>query len=505
MNLKLTITLTVMLMILSFIGCEDQPETPGTAGSTVAEITGRVTDSQTNVPLANVSVGFISTDPAGITGSAVTAADGSFTIDLDLSGTDVTSVSGTLTIKKNGYKDQTPSVTTTVGKSTRVSPDPLSLQRDTTTTIGGGTTGGAAHSLAFVNLSSQQISVVGVGGTESAIITFEARDSLGFPINIDHKDTVTFELIGTPVTGPVANRAYVSPVSAITNASGRVATTVNSGTIAGVLQFIAKMRRSDGVLIQSTPVIITVNAGLPEQTHFSIGAERFNFAALHWLGRSDVITVLVGDRYSNPVKVNTAVYFNTTGGVVDASAFTNPDGFGTVSLFSGNPDPSDPTLSPPSLFGNGTGYAHVRSFTIGEGGVPVQDSIFVLFSGGATISAATYTVHIDSSAVDPCVSIPINISDENGNPLSQGTTVTVTTTFSPPDGTNWSVNATGLPTDPFDDFITRGPGKTDFTLRICDGTPGRTPAPMPFTVQISVSGLNGRTSIYINGDVGRQQ
>ncbi len=505
MKSKLTIILAVILVLLSLSGCVDKPTGPTGAGSTIAELTGRVTDSNSNLPLANVTVDFLSLDPTGITASTVTKVDGKFTIDIDLAGTGVTSVFGTLTFKKNGYQDQSTSATGNVGKITTLLPNPFTLDRDTITIVNPGSTGGKAHSLAFIGATTREISVAGVGGTESAIVTYEARDSLGFPITIDNQDTVTFTLIGTPVTGPLAGRAYVSPPSAITNAAGRVATTVNSGTVSGVLQFVASLRRDDGVVIQSTPVIITVNAGLPDQVHYSLGIERFNFAALHWLGISSAVTVLVGEKYFNPVKSCTAVYFNTTGGVVDASGFTSADGFATVSLFSGNPDPSDPTLAPPSLFGTGAGYAHVRSYTIGEGGIQVADSIIVLFSGYANINAQTYVVHIDSSAVDPCVDVPINISDENGNPLSSGTVVTVEAIFSPPEGTNWSVNATGLPTDPFDDFITRGPGHTDFLLHICDATPGRTPAPMPFSIKVAVNGQNGRTAIFINGDVGRRQ
>src|SRR5262249_44147045 len=163
-----------------------------------------------------------------------------------------------------------------------------------------------------------EISVFGVGGVESSILTWEVRDSLGFPIDIDHRDTVTFAIVGVPVMGG----AYVSPSSAITNVSGRVATTINSGTVSGVLQFVATLRRdNDGTIVQSTPVLITVNAGLPAQPFFTLGPAFYNFPGYDWIGRNDPITVLVGDKYSNPVKKFTAVYFNTTGGVIDASGF----------------------------------------------------------------------------------------------------------------------------------------------------------------------------------------
>jgi len=39
------------------------------------------------------------------------------------------------------------------------------------------------------------------GGTESTILTWEVRDSLGFPIDFDHRDTVEFSISGVPVGG----------------------------------------------------------------------------------------------------------------------------------------------------------------------------------------------------------------------------------------------------------------------------------------------------------------
>ncbi|HLF13832.1 MAG TPA: hypothetical protein VI932_02945, partial [Bacteroidota bacterium] len=355
---------------------------------------------------------------------------------------------------------------------------------------------GDARSIALVSLSPNQISVAAVGGTESAIIIWEVRDSLGFPVDIDHSDTVFFSLVGTPVLGG----AYVSPSWAMTNVAGRVATTINSGTVSGALQFIATLRReSDSSILRSTPVVITVNAGLPDQAHFTIGPRQFNFAAYNWLGRTNDLTVQVGDKYSNPVRINTAVYFNTTGGVIAASGFTDLTSHATVVLYSGNPLPRDATLTPPSLFGDGTGYGWVRAHSLGENSADVIDSVLLLFSGVSNITLSTSIVHVDTGG---CVDVSVTIADQNGNPLAPGTQIRTEVEFTPPEGTNWSVLASGLPDDPLADFLTRGNGSTDFTLRICDGTPGGTPSRMPFNVKISVTGPNGNTFATVSGDVG---
>lgn len=493
MKRQCTVLLLAALVTFLVAGCEDQPVTQGQVESTVAKITGKIIDRDNSLPLAGVAVSFTSTV---IQGTGTTMADGTFSIDLDLADVDASAVTGILSFRKDGYKDQERNFTATAGQTNRISLDAVSMERDTITTIGGGTLGGRAHTFAFISASAREISVYGVGGVESSIITFEVRDSLGFPITIDRRDTVTFQILGTPVQGG----AYVSPLSAITNAAGRVATTVNSGTVSGVLQFIARLRRdSDGRIIQSTPVIITVNAGLPSQVHFTVAPAQFNFAGYNWLGRENAISVQVGDKYSNPVKLGTAVYFNTTGGIVEASIFTDLTGHGTNILYSGNPLPRDPRLSPPSLFGDGTGYAWVRAYTLGESGGQVTDSVLVLFSGVPTMTLSAYSFTIPRGR---STTIAVNISDQNDNPLAPGTRIKTETIFAPPEGTNWAATASGLPDDPFDDYLTRGPGRTDFTLRIADGTPGGTPDYMPVVVKISVTGPNGSIFTSISGSVG---
>jgi hypothetical protein len=463
------------------------------AGSTIGQVTGNVSDFVTNLPVNNATV--VLSTPIYVDSQA-TGGDGAYSFAVNLQG--LAGVSGTVRITKNGYKTTTFNFTVNAGQ---IVDRDVSLERDTTTGVPPDPTGtGDARSIAFINLSANQVSVAGVGGTESAIITWEVRDSLGFPIDIDHSDTVFFQLAGTPVSGG----AYVSPSQAITNVAGRVATTINSGTVSGVMQFIASLRRnSDGAVITSTPVVITVNAGLPDQAHYTIGPRQFNFAAYNWLGRTNDITVQVGDKYSNPVKTGTAVYFNTTGGVIAASGFTDNTSHALVELYSGNPLPRDVTSAlvtgNPALFGDGTGYAWIRAHSLGEFSANVIDSVLILFSGVSNITLSASTVHV---APGGCVDVSVKIADQNGNPLAPGTQIKTEVVFTPPEGTNWSVLGSGLPEDPLADYLTRGQGSTDFTLRLCDGTPGGTPSRMPFNVKISVTGPNGNTFATVSGDVG---
>ena len=464
--------------------------------STLTQVFGRVFDAQSKLPITNSTVTLVSNL---LTDSVLTSFSGDYSFSIDLQG--LPSLQGLLKVVKNGYKSQSATFSSEAGKT--FSQD-FYIIRDTTTAIRDtSATSLFAHSIAFVSLSAREISVYGVGGTEASIVVWEARDSLGFPIDIDHRDTIEFELVGVPVSGG----AYVSPARAITNASGRVATTINSGTVSGVVQFIAKLHRDiDGHIIRSTPVIITINAGLPDQAHFSIGADQLNFAGYDWLARTDGILVQVGDKYSNPVKVSTAVYFNTTAGVVTASGFTDITSHAKVTLYSGNPLPKLSLADlaqygfTPAEVGDGTGYLWVKAQSLGENSVTVTDSILLLMSASSDIFATVPpNFHLDSGT---CVQIPVRISDRYGNPLAPGTQVSTEVQFSPPIGYNWAVTATGLPDDPLADYLTRGPNRTDFTLTICDATPGGTPQAMPFVVTIRVTGSNGNVYTNINGVVG---
>ncbi|HUN66964.1 MAG TPA: hypothetical protein VMW43_12805 [Bacteroidota bacterium] len=453
------------------------------AQSTIAQVTGRVFDHQSSIPLINASVQLTTSLRVD---SVNSASDGSFSFSIDLAG--LSSLPGSLKVSKSGYQSAYTQFTLSPGQPYAVS---IYLDRDTTTGVRDSAATGSAHSIAFIGETSNEITVYGVGGSESTILTWEVRDSLGFPVDFDHRDTVNFQIVGTPVNGG----AYVSPASAITNASGRVSTTVNSGTVAGVIQFIASLRRnSDGVIIQSTPVIITIDAGLPDQAHFTIGADQFNFPGYDWVNHTDGILVQVGDMYSNPVKQNTAVYFSTTGGVIDASGFTDVHSHASVTLYSGNPRPND------AVFGKG--FAWVKAQTIGQNSVTVVDSELILFSGISIIdSLSTFSFNVPRGGSSGPISFVVE--DENHNPLSPGTHITVTLQYTPPSGSDINMVTNGDVDVTLGDYLFRGPGTTHFTFFIVDQTVGGVGSKIPATVTITVTSANGNPPpVQIAGTIG---
>jgi hypothetical protein len=464
MQKQLFVLISVVIVAVLFLNsCKEDTEPTGpSARITRATIAGTVRDSRNGSPLsgANVNLALLS---KGIDVTKTTGTSGGFTFTVDLG--DTLSASATLTITKSGYKDKVSDVSLIPGKSTTL-PD-FTVERDTTTGIGGGGggTGGTtyANTIAFISAVPTQLSVRGVGGNETSIITFEARDSFGIAIDFDHKDTISLKLFGSPVSGG----AYVSPSRVLTNASGRIATTVNSGTQSGPLQIVATMkRRGFADTITSQPARLIVSGGLPDQRYFSIAARPVNIAGLFLNGETSSIEVLVGDRFGNPVPAGTAVYFHTNIGVITTNTgFTDENGYAQVTLFSGNPrggaDAKD------SVFGR----------TIGENGAVVQGNLQMLFSGPPDTIKVIGTP-ADTISAGECNSIFIKVSDINGNPIVGGSTITPT--LQTESEVTVSPSSYRVP-----DSQTSGPGGTDFLFTICDVL--EDPAP-----------VGGAVTIYIN-------
>jgi|GEM_PF-1763812 len=463
-------------------------------GSSVGQVLGRVLDASSSQPVINATLLLTS---ALVTDSALSASDGSYLFSIDLKG--LASLPAGLKVTKNGYLSQSFNVNFNAGSPTYQN---ITLVRDTTTGVTRDSGTGEAHSIALVNVTNNQVAVYGVGGIESSIITWEVRDSLGFPIDIDHQDSVYFKLMGTPVSGG----AYVSPSAALTNASGRVATIINSGTVSGALQIFAWLyRKSDHVLVESTPVLLTVNAGLPDQVHFDVAPFIHNFPAYDYLDKTDAITVQVGDKYTNPVKTNTAVYFNTTGGIIDASGFTDLSGHATVNLYSGNPLPFDAATGLLFNSPNGNGWAKIVAATLGQNGIAVTETTIVLFTthpAFPTASVNSFDVPVGGSSGI----INYHITDRFGHPLAAGTHITVALQYTPPPNTTYNFTVNGNTDILLDDVMEAGPGATDFWFEVVDQTIGATESRIPASVTITIDSPNngggGKPTLSIPGTVG---
>ncbi|MEX1062697.1 MAG: carboxypeptidase regulatory-like domain-containing protein [Balneolaceae bacterium] len=272
---------------------------------------------------------------------------------------------------------------------------------------GGGESGGAA-ALIVSGISEQAINIQETGGIVHSAVTFVVQDSSGRNITSGQSETVHFEI----VSGPGGGEA-LTPESAETDGQGQVVMNLTSGYTAGVVKVQAVVEREDeGLTIQSKPITIAIHGGYPDQDHFSIAIETYNFEGFSVNGNRTSVSVIVGDKFSNPVKPGTPVYFSTTGGVIQGSGMTDQDGQITVDLISGNPRPAD-------------GYAEITAVTYDEDDNEVSDAIPVLFSGPPSADKITVTPEDFHLPQGTGKTYALTVTDINDNPLPSGTTVTV--------------------------------------------------------------------------------
>ncbi len=267
---------------------------------------------------------------------------------------------------------------------------------------------------ASIILASQthfQIGVRESGDNETTTLTFEVRDSSGRPLDISNSVTVRFTLGASPGGGE-----FLYPTTRKTNSAGQAAVGLTSGTKAGIVQVIAEVTK-DNKVIRSKPVNVAIHGGLPDFNHFSVAPDLLNIPGLFIYGFENNITAYVGDKYSNPVKPNTVVYFNTTGGIIQGSALSggnNPQV--SVKLITAAPYPVHPILGP--------GFATVTAAAADENNQIISKNTIVLFSGyPSNLSVSPTTFNIPNGGKQDFTYI---VADENNNPISSGNTITVT-------------------------------------------------------------------------------
>lgn len=329
---------------------------------------------------------------------------------------------------------------------------------------------------ASIILASQthfQIGVRESGDNESTTLTFEVRDSSGRPLDISNSVTVRFILGASPGGGE-----FLYPNSRKTNSAGQASVGLTSGTKAGVVQIIAEINK-DGKIIRSKPVNVAIHGGLPDFNHFSVAPDLLNIPGLAVFGFENIISAYVGDKYSNPVKPNTVVYFNTTGGIIQGSAVSSGDNpVVSVKLIAANPYPVHPVLGP--------GFATVTASTANENLQVITRSTNVLFSGyPINFSVSPTTFNIPNGGYQNFTYI---VADENNNPISSGNKITVTV--------EGNVKTRGdLSVDMPD---TQSRAWTVFSFMVEDSDPTKNELAQVY-IKIQVSGVSGINVINIQG------
>jgi len=401
-SLKKHLAGIILLLTFSVIvnSCESDTQVTGGGDEQQTQqtikLSGQVISKLTGTPIDSAQI-----TVSGLNGQLVFYTDNQGKFNRDITVT--TSVNLSLVAAKPGYV--TDSLNVFVSGNSDVTVPIIELEYKSSSSV----PSGDPVSIFLLSQSTNSIGVKERSLNFTAKITFVVQDSAGIPIDLAHSIDVNFKFGAGPGGGEVLSPAVVK-----TNNNGQAAVNLTSGTKAGVVQIIAEITLGSKK-ITSLPVAISIHGGLPDFDHFSIAPEKSNFAGYNIFGLQDPITAYVGDKYANPVRPLTSVYFTTTGGIIEGSIQTNSLGIGTVNLISALPRPNHPIFGP--------GFASVTATTADQNSVNISRDIVVLFSGVPQITASPTSFSIPEGGIQ---AFTYTLSDQNSNPLAGGTSIKVT-------------------------------------------------------------------------------
>lgn len=378
----------------------------------IATLQGRVLDAVHNSALSAATVSVV-----GQSVSVLTDSTGFFSLDVSLTEDQNLQVQ----VSYAGYVTQTLTAQAKKGETVSLPAVQMVLASGGGSGGGGGggtRTSGPASNIILIGASATHIGVRHSGDNENSIITFEVRDASGVPVDAGHGVSVEFSF-----TPNLSDSAFLDSALTHTDSSGRVSAVFNAGIRAGAYQVHAHVAATN---IYSLPVVLAVHGGPPNVAHLSTGVETLNLPGLVFLGLTDRVTAFVGDRYGNPVPLNTVVYFSTTGGIMQGSGLTNDHGEASADLITAAPFPND-DRSIPAAYSDTSGLATITAQTVDEGRNSIAVSGHVMFSGHTELLVSPISFDIPLNGSQQFNVILRDV--EHHNPLSGGTTVTVSATL----------------------------------------------------------------------------
>jgi len=454
-------SLFALTLLLFTSGC-DVFSSDDSDGSGTVSLSGQILNSSTNNPVPDA---FVRVLPYDLLFEATEDGNFAFVVDID------STMELIVTASADGFLSESLPVLALAGRPVVVPPFSLFPLVDEAATSG------KASNIILIQQSLPTIGVRESGAEEQVSLTFQLADSLGNAVILENSAEVHFTFGVHPGGGE-----FISPAIATTDNNGVVTVVLSSGTRAGVVQLIAESS-VEGRLIRSQPVAVTIHGGLPDQGHFSLGPAVRNFPGLNAFGLTNSMSVIVGDKYSNPVRTLSAVYFESTHGVIEGSTLTDDKGQGAVNLISANPLPAD-------------GVAHVTAYTADDQQNVVSHITPVLFTGTPVI-----TVTPTSALANQTYNY--TVMDYNGNPLGPGTNISVTVTGTAirvGGNTSISLGDTGFSGGIDYEHVVRGPGITHFTFVVAEDVDPLNPeTPVVDAIAIATSGPNGRLEIVLSG------
>lgn len=157
-----------------------------------------------------------------------------------------------------------------------------------------------------------EIGVTQTGAPEHCFLRATAYDCLERPVGAGRR--ILFTIQQGPGGGENLSGCACDTASALTNAAGTATVTLNAGTKSGTVLMRAQAAGSGGATAH-TPVVIA--AGPPH--YLSVGVEECNVLSCGYVNHENRVVALVYDRYRNPVRDGTAVFFTTDHGMVEGN------------------------------------------------------------------------------------------------------------------------------------------------------------------------------------------
>lgn len=184
-------------------------------------------------------------------------------------------------------------------------------------------------SLQFISATPTELSLRGVGGSETAQVVFRLVGQQSAPIV---GEEVSFSL------STEAGGISLAETSALSDNSGEVTAIVQSGTVHTTVVVTATHVATN---VSGSSAGINISTGVAQAHRFSLALDVFNPRAFDINGVEVVASVIVADQFGNPVPDGTVVSFaSPEGGTIPPSCSTM-SGTCESTWLSSNPRPDD--------------------------------------------------------------------------------------------------------------------------------------------------------------------
>lgn len=229
-------------------------------------------------------------------------------------------------------------------------------------------------SLSFVQALPEAIYLKGSGLAESATVTFEVRDAAGSALR---DEPVQLTLLSGAGGTTMEGRAVGVPVTVRSDAQGRVAARVNSGTLPTPVRVQASITLASGVVVSTVSSNLSVAVGLPSQLNFSLAQGSRNIEGYSIDGVANTYSIIASDRSGNPVPSGTTINFVTeAGGSIEATKQTQLAGGiarATANFVSSEPRPLDGRITVLAYALGEESFIDLNGNNVYDPGEPFQD------------------------------------------------------------------------------------------------------------------------------------